>query len=123
MKFKLSIIAGLLLLFIFSFNLMADKQEKAVKHADVDWSISCMECHQQVTPDAVKEWKSSKHGMMNFGCYMCHGDGQVEFYPQPGTERCIGCHSGYEVDSAKTGVKNCFDCHKGHTLKFHQKED
>ncbi|HFE63334.1 hypothetical protein B1H10_05230 [candidate division KSB1 bacterium 4484_188] len=123
MKFKLSIIAGLLLLFIFSLNLMADKQEKPAKHADVDWSVSCMECHQEVTPDAVKEWKSSKHGLMNFGCYMCHGDGQEEFYPQPGTERCIGCHSDYQIEPTQTTVKNCFDCHKGHTLKFHQKKD
>jgi len=105
-------------LVLFFANLMAG--EKKAKHPDVDFSISCVECHQEATPDAVKDWKSSMHGRMNFGCYMCHGDGQEEFYPHPGSERCIGCHSPQEVDFSQLPVKNCFDCHKGHTLKFHQ---
>ncbi len=115
---KIFIIAILMFMVLFFANLMAG--EKKAKHPDVDFSISCVECHQEETPDAVKDWKSSMHGRMNFGCYMCHGDGQEEFYPQPGTERCIGCHSPQEVDFSKLPVKNCFDCHKGHTLKFHQ---
>lgn len=90
------------------------------KHPDVDFSVSCVECHTEVTPEIVKEWKSSAHGKMNFGCYMCHGDGQQEFYAQPGTQRCISCHPQYEVDFSKTNASKCFDCHQGHTLKFHK---
>ena len=99
--------------------LWAGDQAQSTKHPEVDFSISCVECHTEVTPQVVKDWKGSMHGKMNFGCYMCHGDGQVEFFPKPGSERCIACHSGKAVDFSKTPVKNCFDCHKGHTLKFH----
>ncbi len=113
----------ILLAFIVAVSLAGNltaAEKKADKHPDVDFSISCVECHTEVTPKAVQEWKSSKHGMMNFGCYMCHGDGQEDFAARPGSDRCIACHSGQEVDFSKTPVKNCFDCHQGHTLKFHQ---
>lgn len=105
---------------LFSFNVLEGKQEKADKHPEVDFSISCTECHEEETPAAVKDWRKSKHGVMNFGCYMCHGDGVEEFQSKPATDSCIGCHSAQEVDFTKTSVKNCFDCHKGHTLKFHE---
>ncbi len=115
----------LLMLFttiLLSLNLFAgqDKDKKMAKHPKVNFSVSCVECHTNVTPDIVKEWKSSKHGEMNFGCYMCHGDGQQEFYPRPGSDRCISCHGDHAVDFSKTKATNCFDCHQGHTLKFHK---
>lgn len=109
----------MLLGMFFAAGLMAGDKTKMQKHPDVDFSISCMECHTEVTPDAVKEWKSSKHGQMNFGCYMCHGDGQQEFYAHPGSERCTSCHPGKAVDFSKTKVQTCYDCHPGHALKFH----
>jgi len=112
----LSILAFVL---IITHQLVAENQEKPAKHEKVDFSISCVECHEEVTPQAVKDWKSSKHGLMNFGCYMCHGDGIEEFEARPTTDRCISCHSAQEVDWSKTPANNCFDCHKGHTLKFH----
>ena len=108
-----------LMSFLISFSLLAQKSDD-VKHAEVDFSISCMTCHEEETPEITEEWQGSKHGMMNFGCYLCHGDGQEEFYPKPGTERCNGCHSGQEVDFSKVPANNCFDCHQGHTLKFHK---
>lgn len=112
---------SLLLLVFFSYNtsIMADETGGKEKHIDVDYSISCMECHAEETPEVTKEWKESAHGVMNFGCYMCHGDGQEEFYPKPETERCISCHSDQEVSNSTVAVNNCFDCHQGHTLKFH----
>jgi len=111
---------SLILLFSFSTTTIADEVEKQEKHIEVDYSVSCMECHAEETPQETKEWKESAHGAMNFGCYMCHGDGEEEFYPQPGTERCISCHSGQEVDFSKVELNNCFDCHQGHSLKFHK---
>ncbi len=114
-------VLGAMAFVLFILNAHLEAQEKKQEmHPDVDFSVSCMECHQEVTPDVVKDWKSSKHGMMNFGCYMCHGDGQQEFYPQPTTEKCLSCHTGVPVDARKGGNLNCFTCHKGHTLKFHQ---
>lgn len=93
--------------------------EKLEKHPDVDYSISCMECHETETPEQVEEWRSSPHGKMNFGCYMCHGDGVEEFAASPGSERCVSCHSDQEVDFTKCKLDNCFDCHQGHSLQFH----
>ena len=114
------IVVSLFAVVLFTFNLLEGMQDQADKHPEVDFSISCVECHTEVTPDIVKDWRGSKHGMMNFGCYMCHGDGVEEFHAKPGTEKCISCHSGQEVNFSKTPVNNCFDCHTGHTLKFHK---
>ncbi len=118
---KISVILAMLIAagLLINFS-VAKNQQTTVKHPAVDFSQSCVECHTEVTPDIVKEWKNSKHGKMNFGCYMCHGDGQVEFYPKPGTQRCISCHPEYGFDASKTKASNCFDCHQGHTLKFHK---
>ncbi|MDZ7764375.1 MAG: hypothetical protein U5K00_08090 [Melioribacteraceae bacterium] len=35
-----------------------------------------------MTPDIYKDWEMSRHGDVNFGCYLCHGDGQETFYPK-----------------------------------------
>lgn len=87
------------------------------KHADVDFSISCMECHLTETPEAVADWKESTHGKMNFGCYMCHGDGVEDFAPSPKMDRCEACHSGDEKCMMQTNDGKCFDCHDGHSMK------
>ncbi len=118
MKFKILVIAILSILLLTFIHLFAGTNEK---HPDVDFSISCQECHAEATPEAFSDWKNSKHGVMDYGCYICHGDGKEEFHVKPGTERCVGCHSPQEVDFSQIAVDNCFDCHKGHTLKFHEK--
>lgn len=89
------------------------------KHPEADFSISCLECHQEVTPEVTQEWNEGQHGLVNVGCFVCHGDGEVEFYPKPTSFNCIGCHSANEVDFSKTEATNCFSCHDGHDLKFH----
>lgn len=88
------------------------------KHADVDFSISCMECHQTETPEVTADWKKGAHGKMNFGCYICHGDGVENFASSPGANRCESCHSGSEKCFKQTVAGRCFDCHDGHTLKI-----
>ena len=103
----------------FSVGIFADETEEHEKHIEVDYSISCMECHQEETPEQTNEWRESAHGVMNFGCYMCHGDGEEEFYPRPGSEKCISCHSDNEVEFEKIPLNDCFDCHQGHSLQFH----
>ncbi len=89
------------------------------KHPDVDWTISCSDCHRDVTPDIWDAWDESRHGKVNFGCYICHGDGEEVFHAKGTDERCSGCHAGQEVNFEKTKMKSCFDCHNGHSLKFH----
>jgi len=93
---------------------------KAV-HPEVDFGRSCTECHLEVTPEVVEAWKGSKHGLMNFGCYMCHGDGTEYFEAAPSTVRCASCHGKEEIDFRVTRFESCFDCHDGHTLGFHRK--
>lgn len=90
------------------------------KHAEVDFSISCMECHQEVTPEAYDAWKESSHGKMNFGCYMCHGDGTVTFASSPTVESCESCHTGHEACMINH-ADACYDCHDGHSMKIIKK--
>lgn len=89
------------------------------KHPEADFSISCFECHEGATPEITAEWSAGKHGQVNVGCFVCHGDGEIEFFAKPSGDNCMGCHSAYEVDFAKQEVKSCFSCHGGHDLKFH----
>jgi hypothetical protein len=94
-------------------------QSQDEKHPDVDWSLSCQECHANVTPEVYKQWENSAHGQVDFGCYICHGDGQEEFHPKGQDVGCQGCHAEQLVDFEKTKFSSCYDCHQGHTLKFH----
>jgi hypothetical protein len=108
---------------LFSVGFTADPQQKVGKkdkHPPVDWSVSCVDCHTSQTPKAVEEWSASKHGVVGVGCFICHGDGEVEFYRKPSGAQCVACHSAQEVNFAKLPVKTCFGCHAGHTLKFHR---
>lgn len=113
----------LMVLAIATFSLVActtggaSAASGARQHPKADLSVNCVECHAQETPQAVKDWRASKHGVMNYGCYMCHGDGQVEFYVHPGTGGCISCHSAvHDGEIESTDFKECFSCHNGHTL-------
>ncbi|NOY60235.1 MAG: hypothetical protein GXO75_15095 [Calditrichaeota bacterium] len=112
------LIVAAIALFYFSLTGFAPKADE--KHPEVDFSVGCVECHSEVTPEATAEWQHSKHGKFKVGCFVCHGDGEVNFKSKPDDESCISCHSDYEVDWSKSKEKSCFDCHKGHTLKFHQ---
>ena len=99
---------------------MAGGQEDP-KHAEVDFTISCMECHAEVTPDVYEQWRESKHGIMNYGCYMCHGDGVEEFTAKPGMDGCNGCHADQimklESKESDSGKQTCYSCHEVHSLK------
>ncbi|MBC8214269.1 MAG: hypothetical protein H8E71_06505 [Candidatus Marinimicrobia bacterium] len=88
-------------------------------HQEVDFDISCMECHEEVTPEIVENWVESGHGILNYGCYICHGDGSVEFNVLPKTDNCIACHSSSEGHLMRMEYEGCFDCHDGHTLSAH----
>jgi len=89
------------------------------RHEDVDWMISCKECHLEDTPEVVNEWEAGMHGVANVGCFVCHGDGEDEFYPEPTSDACISCHDEVATGQAAASVSSCFTCHSGHSLKFH----
>ncbi len=89
----------------------------AIMHPDEDFSSeSCSECHADVTPNIYADWKGSGHGKMDYGCYICHGDGEIEFYPMASTDGCVSCHSNNEAHLARVEYDGCFDCHDGHSL-------
>jgi hypothetical protein len=120
MKIKIVFFGTVMLLALgFLIQSRADKSSQPEKHPDVDFTISCRECHKETTPDIYDDWAGSGHGKMNYGCYMCHGDGKEEFYVKPASDNCISCHSGQDVDFSKSKFDNCFDCHQGHSLTFH----
>jgi hypothetical protein len=120
MKFKIVFFGSVLLLCLgFTIHSRADKSGETEKHPEVDFTISCKECHKETSPEIYEDWAGSGHGKMNFGCYMCHGDGEEEFYVKPASDNCISCHSAQDVDFSQSKFNNCFDCHQGHSLKFH----
>jgi hypothetical protein len=57
----------------------------------------CVECHQEVTPNIVSDWKISKHAENDVDCSVCHGDlhkanddfANVQI---PTPETCNECH-------------------------------
>jgi len=111
------VILFILALGIVSLGFITNQQSE--KHPDVDWSLGCQECHSERTPEVYNDWYTSRHGMVNFGCYICHGDGQETFYAKGSDAQCGGCHAGQLVSFDSSKFKSCFDCHNGHTLKFH----
>lgn len=90
------------------------------EHPEVDFSISCEACHEEETPEIVAAWQRGAHGMGNVGCFICHGDGEIEFYEAPSTDICLTCHDARMVDFEAVGVESCFTCHDGHDLTFHE---
>ena len=112
------VVSVALALFTMGFMNYENKTEMD-EHPDVDWGISCNDCHAEETPEVFEAWKGSDHGTMNFGCYICHGDGEDEFYSVGSDEGCISCHSEQDMDFEESVFKSCFDCHNGHTLQFH----
>jgi hypothetical protein len=90
----------------------------AQQHPKVDFDIPCAECHSRRTPAVVEQWQQSKHSP-NVGCFICHGDGEVEFNPKPNTNSCMTCHAAKVEDMRRAPVQDCFACHNSHRLKFH----
>ena len=119
MKAKIYLLTAFLAVAVIAYGFASATAPAKDKHPDVDWTIGCTECHEEMTPEVFKDWQGSKHGEMNFGCYICHGDGQETFYKKGKDDQCLGCHAAQEVNFKKSVAKTCFTCHKGHTLKFH----
>ncbi len=68
---------------------------------------ACIECHTNVTPNIVADWRLSKHSKGNVTCSTCHGDQHMtrdDFakaqIPTPDT--CANCHE-QQVLQFKTG--------------------
>lgn len=73
----------------------ADYPLEAKKAVEQD----CRTCHEEVTPQVVRDWKSSRHGESanDVTCSVCHGIDHtnatnVEQAKIPSTKRCRFCH-------------------------------
>ena len=56
-----------------------------------DGRKDCLACHEKTSPQAVRDWKESKHGRGGVGCTACHGSHPGIFMPLPKT--CGTCHA------------------------------
>ena len=98
----------------FSYSFGADTHEAEMGKK------TCIQCHKEVTPDIVKQWKASAHGMTLTRCGVCHGD-QKNFKIKPGSSVCIGCHSNAVEQNTIKG-KTCATCHPPHHFSQHGKK-
>lgn len=58
----------------------------------------CVNCHQKLTPNIVKDWQLSKHSKNNIDCTYCHGDQHksstdVAKAKIPTADTCATCHA------------------------------
>jgi predicted CXXCH cytochrome family protein len=82
---------------------------------------ACETCHADATPDAVKAWEGSAHGLTLVKCFVCHGSTGKDFTRAPGPQRCQGCHADEVAAVApakgqKAPAGGCFACHAPHAL-------
>ncbi len=95
------------------------------EHTEIDEemaNMTCVECHQEYSPEVTENWFDSKHGMNNVKCFVCHGDLEETFVLHPKPDRCIGCHADQVSSLAHDSMaaKDCFSCHDGHILNPHK---
>ena len=105
--------------FVFLFYSCGSRQpEPRVQHIEVDFTISCVECHSSTSPEVVEAWQEGKHGEYDHGCQICHGVSASDFKARPRASICRRCHK-QRISVSRTCARSCFDCHDGHSLKFH----
>jgi len=102
---------------------------------------NCVSCHLKVTPNAVADWRMSKHSGEDISCDACHGTAHksasdFNLALSPTAQTCAGCHEKQFAQFAKgkhalawasmkamptthqlpmaliDGMKGCGGCHK-----------
>jgi hypothetical protein len=81
---------------------------------------NCMDCHKKETKASYEQWLTSKHGINQVKCGICHGDVN-NYRARPDKAVCIGCHSAQVANMpAQALVTNCSFCHKSHWFMVHK---
>jgi uncharacterized CHY-type Zn-finger protein len=67
----------------------------------------CVDCHSQITPNIIDDWRLSKHSENEIDCSVCHGEGHqsaddVAQVSLPTAETCRECHED-QVDQFSKG--------------------
>lgn len=115
------VVAGLLASACFAQQTSAVRKpaaKAAVKHPKIEPQQECSDCHE----DEFNQWQSSRHGLNQVKCLVCHGSVQENFIAKPSPARCEACHdqkfAQLKSDPFMKG-KSCFTCHPPHTLRPH----
>lgn len=79
----------------------------SIAFAQQTGSNSCVNCHSNVTPKIVSDWKLSKHSQNSIDCAACHGDqhtsaADVAKVKIPTPDTCATCHET-QVEQYKKG--------------------
>jgi hypothetical protein len=131
------------LIFIAMPLIGADMPEEEQPEVEITnaTAIACIDCHKDVTPNIVSDWKLSEHYQNKIDCSYCHGEehtSNVDFaraeIPTPDT--CFTCHPDrveqfkagkhaaawaamkamptihYQPIALTEGMKGCGGCHK-----------
>lgn len=113
-----ALVAGALL--VAAFGLATDAADR---HPDVDVTITCDDCHREMTPKIVDDWFAGAHGRNGVKCFVCHGTTGDDFVRTPHALRCVGCHAEQVPDDTESTTARCFSCHPGHLLSPHVKPE
>ncbi len=93
-----------------------------------DQGQACVDCHKDLHPKIVSDWKLSKHSQNDVNCQACHGSkhlskDDVDQVEPALPEKCVVCHEqqvqqfkGGKHALAIEGLKGCGGCHR-HGLK------
>ncbi|KPK81108.1 MAG: cytochrome C [Gemmatimonas sp. SM23_52] len=100
---KLPILATLLLLATAPVILSGRFSERG----SLGQAASCVDCHSEVTPGIVSDWRLSKHSGAGVACAVCHGGAHasaedVDKVVIPTPETCATCHAD-RVEQFKAG--------------------
>jgi hypothetical protein len=110
-KIILSVLMLTLVAFATAYAKGADVHPEDMGNQD------CLQCHQDVTPDIVKQWEQSAHGFTGVKCQVCHGD-EDNFVVTPQNNTCEGCHS-QQVEMNQAPQAKCASCHISHNFTVH----
>jgi len=100
---------------------MMAKKATSTAHPEEMGNQDCLDCHKDITPDAVKQWENSAHAFTGVKCQVCHGD-EKNFQASPANETCRGCHS-QQYDHNIVSDKTCSSCHVAHNFTIHKVRD
>ena len=97
MKLKYIILACLCLgVALFATSVSGTESANALPRPE---DSACVECHDDMNPGIVEQFRASKHGASGLDCSICHGSehtgpDNADMAAMPTLETCQMCHPG-----------------------------